>query len=164
MQLEEVYLLEGLGPTPEANHTGLTHTSFVELVSFVSISLCFLVAAAFLLQQACKGVMKSISLDLASSKMNALMLETEPSSAASFVHLQGWKQFCWAPAGSQGAYNREAQLQRHSAWKALRLKQNSHLIPKKLSVRAGSRAAWLPRRRPLLPNLVRNLFVLLDCL
>ena len=46
LQLEEVYLLEGLGPTPEANHTGLTHKSFVELVRLFSsihllLHLCF---------------------------------------------------------------------------------------------------------------------------
>ena len=39
LQLEEVYLLEGLGPTPDANHNNLSHNSFVELVQhFPSLS------------------------------------------------------------------------------------------------------------------------------
>ena len=49
LQLEEVYLLEGLGPTPEANHTGLTHQSFVELVRLL---LWHFFAAVSLLEKA----------------------------------------------------------------------------------------------------------------
>lgn len=44
LQLEEVYLVEGLGPEPEGNPATLSHKNFVELV-LIAVLPCILITS-----------------------------------------------------------------------------------------------------------------------